>query len=423
LYLKLKQTLNGVETMKKSITVLFLLLLAVCGTTAVFAQSESDFEVTVANGTVTITKYKGSGGNVVIPARIQGLPVTTIGKEAFRVRYTSGVPVVRDGYTLPSVIPNHSLTSVTVPNSVTTIGEGAFANCAFTSVTIPNSVITIGDRAFESCQQLTSVTIGNSVTTIGNGAFSRCYRLTGVTIPSSVTTIGSNAFYFCKLTSVIIPNSVTEIGGGAFNCSELTAIRVGSGNTRFAERDGVLFSKDFKTLIRYPVGKNAVSYSIPNGVTMIGYGAFEDHQLTEITIPNSVTTIKGDAFTFSAYVEIVDMDDGYPVLTDMGLIGPGETRSRTTLTSITIGNSVTTIGAWAFLGNKLTSVTIPNSVTEIGRWAFALNPLTNVTIGANVSMNEQAFGFNDGFETFYNITGKNAGVYTFHNGAWSYMAE
>ena len=114
------------------------------------------------------------------------------------------------------------LTSVTIPNSVTTIGDQAFNNCSgLTSVAIPNSVTSIGNGAFYYCNGLTSVTIGNSVTSIGNSAFAHCSGLTSVTISNSVITIGNNAFYYCNgLTSVTIGNSVTNIGSKAFHTCE-----------------------------------------------------------------------------------------------------------------------------------------------------------------------------------------------------------
>ena len=122
-----------------------------------------------------------------------------------------------------------SLTSVTIPDIITSIDMNAFGNCTgLTSVTIPNSVTSIGGSAFRGCSGLTSVTIGNSVTSIGSNAFSGCEGLTSVTIPNSVTSIGSNAFESCSgLTSVTIPNSVTSIGGSAFlGCSGLTSVTI-----------------------------------------------------------------------------------------------------------------------------------------------------------------------------------------------------
>ncbi len=122
---------------------------------------------------------------------------------------------------------DRSITSITIPNSVTSIGTNAFYGCrGLTSVTIPNSVISINLSAFNGCTGLTSVTIGNSVTSIGGSAFKDCTGLTSITIPDSVTTIGTGVFQGCiSLTSVTIGNSVGEIGGTAFyNCSNLMSI-------------------------------------------------------------------------------------------------------------------------------------------------------------------------------------------------------
>ena len=121
------------------------------------------------------------------------------------------------------------LTSVTIPSSVTKIGDNTFSGCSgLTSVTIPSSVTEIGSSAFAYCRGLTSVTIPSSVTKIGYETFAYCRGLTSVTIPSSVTEIGDGAFQHCSgLTSVTIPSSVTEIGSSAFSgCSGLTSVYV-----------------------------------------------------------------------------------------------------------------------------------------------------------------------------------------------------
>lgn len=138
------------------------------------------------------------------------------------------------------------LTSVNIPNSVTSIYFSAFSGCTgLMSVTIGNGVTDIGDNAFEGCSGLTSVTIGKSVTTIGRWAFKGCSGLTSISIPNSVTTIGYSAFMNCSgLTSVTIGDGVIIIGGGAFmNCSGLTSV------------------------------------TIPNSVTSIGDGAFDGWDL------------------------------------------------------------------------------------------------------------------------------------------------
>ena len=186
-----------------------------------------------------------------------------------------------------------SLASVTIPDSVTTIGDYAFCGCSsLTSVTIPDSVTMVGDGAFAWCESLTSVTIPESVTYIGYHAFFECRSLTSVTIPDSVTTIGDYAFEFCRsLTSVTIPDSVTTIGKCAFRgCSSLREF-----NGKFASEDGRCLIIDGTLNSFAPAG--LTEYTIPDSVTTIGNYAFSYcRSLTSITISNGVTTIGGDAF-------------------------------------------------------------------------------------------------------------------------------
>ena len=174
---------------------------------------------------------------------------------------------------------------LTIPDGVTSIETWAFFDCSgLTSVTIPKSTTSIGGYAFDGCSGLTSVTIGNGVTSIGNGAFSGCSGLTSVTIPDSVTSIGSEAFRDCSgLTSVTIPDSVTYISGHEFNgCSALMSISVGSANAKYKSVNGLLLSKDGKTLIQ---GVNG-SVTIPDSVTCIGeYAFYGCSELTSVTIP------------------------------------------------------------------------------------------------------------------------------------------
>ena len=156
------------------------------------------------------------------------------------------------------------------------------------------TVTSIGVRAFMNCSGLTSVTIPNSVTSIGDDAFCGC-DLTSVTIPNSVASIGEYAFCGCDLTSVTIPNSVTFIGDKAFSCSRLENINVDSENDNFSSLDGILYNKDVTNLICCPEAKTSVT--IPNSVTSIGASAFyECRSLTSVTIPNSVTSIGNSTF-------------------------------------------------------------------------------------------------------------------------------
>ncbi len=328
---------------------------------------------TIPNGVTTIGDWAFYGCTGLTSVTIPG-SVTTIGDWAFS--YCS------------------DLTSVTIGDSVTTIGYEAFCYCTgLTSVTIPDSVTTIGDGAFSYCSDLTSVTIGDRVTTIGRNAFCYCTGLTSVTIGDSVTTIGDYAFYYCySLTSVIIPDSVTTIGYEAFvGCTGLTGIWVDPGNATYSADDcGVLFNKGKTELIQYPGGRQG-SYTIPNGVTTIGYEAFyECTDLTSVTIPDSVTTIGEHAFCYCTGLTSVTIGDSVTT------IGYYAFYRCDRLTSVTIPGSVTTIGDWAFSNcTGLTSVTIPDSVTTIGNDAFSYcSALTSVTVPDSVTtIGDWAFSF------------------------------
>ena len=188
-----------------------------------------------------------------------------------------------------------------------------------TELTIPSkldgyTVTSIGNYAFSFCTLLTSITIPNNVTSIGVGAFRDCASLTSIAIPDSVTSIGGWAFINCALlTSMIIPNSVTSIGDEAFSgCSSLTSVDVAAGNPNYISENGVLFNKAKTELIQYPAGKLDTSYTIPNSVTSISEGAFEDcAALTSITIPDSVTSIDNYAFFDSGLTTICGYTGSY----------------------------------------------------------------------------------------------------------------
>jgi hypothetical protein len=180
-------------------------------------------------------------------------------------------------------------------------------------ITLPDSVTSIGNSAFSGCTNLTSIIIPNNVNSIGNLAFNSCTSLTSVIIGSGVTSIGSSAFNSCtSLTSITIPNSVNSITGNpVVRCTSLTAINVDSGNSAYSSQDGILYNKDKTNLISYPAGKTGNQFIIPNTVTSIGGGAFNSCiNFTSVTIPNNVTSIGASAFYFCTNLTSVTFATG-----------------------------------------------------------------------------------------------------------------
>lgn len=279
-----------------------------------------------------------------------------------------------NSYSGDVVIPD-KFTYNGVEYTVTGIGPHAFQECtSLTSVSIPNSVTLFNDYAFYNCSGLTEVTIPNSVMEIGYRAFSFCSSLTSVAIPNSVTRIRSYAFLGCSsLTSVTIPNSVTNIGSYAFqDCNNLASIQI----TDLEAWCNITYTINPFTnpYHLYLNGEEIKDLVIPNSVTSIGNNAFfRCIGLTSVTIPNSVTSIGSEAFY-----------------------------KCSGLTSVTIPSSVTSIGESAFYGcSGLTEIysKISEPFKTSGCWSDV-----NKTIPLYVPKGSKAkYQATDGWKDFKNI--------------------
>ena len=321
--------------------------------TIAYAVSGGNIYFDPATG--TITGCDNTVTTVVIPASIQGVRVEAIGDVAFDSKANLTKVVLPEGITtigfrafgynskLTSVnlpgsitsissgafnmttslrsvgptgggydieygwkeeIPEHAfdcatgVSSVVIADGITTLGKSCFEATAIAELRLPDSVTTIKDYAFESCSSLRTLQFSNNLTSIGERAFEGCTKLPSLYLPYGLKTIGHRCFGKCSLlTSVYIPASVTSIGSMAFwRCTALERFYVDGQSSYFTAIDGVLFSEGGRCLHSYPTGRTG-SYTVPNGITKIGYGAFEDcTNITEIKIPYGLTYIDVWAF-------------------------------------------------------------------------------------------------------------------------------
>ena len=288
-----------------------------------FASCTSLTSIDIPSGVTSIGNYAFRSCTGLTSCTI-GNGVTSIGNSAFNGCY--------------------SLTSVTIGSGVTSIGESAFESCYNLTNIVVDSNNTIYDSR-NNCNAIIetdtntlilgcqNTIIPNSVTSIGMGAFAGCYSLTSITIPNSVTSIGRSAFSMCSgLTSITIPNSVTSIDYWAFqDCTNLTSINIPSGVTNI--RDGVF---------RYCT--SLTSITIPDNVVSIGWTAFANcNSLTSITIPNSVTSISEQAFAYCENLTSVTIGSG------VTSIGESVFYACTSLISVTVNTTTPpTLGTNAF---------------------------------------------------------------------------
>ena len=420
-----------------------LCLLALIMVYTVYAQqynSESDFNVTPLDGgrSVEITKYVGNGQTVNIPPQIAGMSVTRIGNSAFKGNRIINVTIPNsvnsigiEAFSTCSSLTSvafangsrletinyrafwscENLTSITIPVSVTTIGDSAFRSCtSLSNITIPTGVTVIGKESFFMCTNLSRITISTGVRSIEERAFYLCRSLISIAIPVGVRSIGKEAFAYCSsLSSITIPASVSAIGDNAFySCARLTIITVDTNNFSYSSQSGILYNSLRTELIVAASAGISGSVTIPSSVTSIGNGAFMYcTEVTSITIPAGVTSIGLGAFNSCTSLAGITVAANNPNYSSQN--GILYNKAKTVLIkapaglsgSITIPIGVTEIGEWAFsYCESIRNITIPAGVTSIGEYAF--QNCTNLTI-ITIPVSVTSIG-SSAFSNCYNIT-------------------
>ena len=348
------------------------------------------------DGDATITRFLGpvdpaktpAPYDIEIPTELGGIRVTGLGESSFST----------DHFDSPLYDIHHTkIQSVTIPESVTSIGRAAFMNCTgLTSLTIKGVATSIGAVAFSTCTSLTSLSLVGSFQTIGEHAFASCNSLTSLSLTGDVQKIGDYAFVTCNsLTSLSLTGDIQEIGDYAFySCPSLKTVTLPKSLTSIGSHAfdsctilGSLGSIEIPGTVT-EIGDFAfnnsglTSVTIDEGVKSTGaYMFYNCGNLTTVTLPESLTTIANGSFAFCPNLNHVNIP------ARVTCIGDGAFSHCTSLSEITLRDGLKTIGADAFLSCKaLTSITLPDSVTDIGKEAFqSCEGLESITIPKNVT--------------------------------------
>ncbi len=390
---------------------------------------KSDFEYSLIGDEAHLEGYNGESTDVVIPSTLESDGMT---------------------YNVVSILNafnnRKDITSVVIPNSVTTINDEVFKDCinlktvtlsenlskigkglfegatSLESITIPNNVTSIELYAFKDCTSLTNINLSDSLDSIDSTALINCSSLESITIPSTLSTVSADLFEGCdSLTgiyveedhnflssldgnlynlaqtelikcapaneSITISKDVTKINSSAFNyCNQLETVTIDSSNTTYKAVDGIIYSYSLDKLILCAVNKASVT--IETSVTTIEQNAFEGLTLLEsITIPNNVTVIGGYAFRNCTSLEEVTLPN------NLQYLNAGAFQGCTSLKTVVLPETLTTISNSAFKScTSLESITIPSNLTSIELYAFMdCTSLESITIPASVTTINDAF--------------------------------
>ena len=379
-------------------------------------------------------------GNVIIPAEYNGKPVVKIKELGFAnwnkfTTLTLPNTIKEIGYKAFEYCSEMTTLTIAEGSSLTTIGENAFYSCKkLESVSLPGTVTTMGQLAFGNTG-LVTVTLGEGITEIPAHSFYASSKLKNINFPESCTKIGAHAFSGCAFEALVFPTTIAEIGDGAFaSCTQLTALDINVptigaeafsycsaiqtltigkdvasiGNLAFAHcgalnsievaaENAVYDSRESCNALVNTASNTILTGSkattIPASVTAIGDFAFSTCQIATLTIPDNVATIGASAFYNCSNMESVVLPAGLTRIEDSTFYG------CYSLANITIPDGVTYIGKEAFSScSAITAITLPEGIVEYGENAFYSTGLTSVTSAraTAVEANDELFGYSGG---------------------------
>ena len=355
----------------------------------------SDFEYDIKNNKVRILKYTGSDPIVVIPSRINGIPVTCIG------------PAFYGNYTVRSVLLPKSVTEIEanafrnavclqkinfpeklaiigdnafntcvslasdiiLPDGCSELGFAAFVNCySIKKVRLPGT-IRMSDLAFLDCRGIESLVLEEGITSLSNSAFSGCRNLSEVVLPDSLEFMGGNVFYQTGLTRLNIPANVSYIGlSPVQECSKLVSLTVDPNSKFFKASDNIVFSADGKTILFSAMNAGTANYTVPDSVTKLNDRAFyANTTIKNLVIPGHVKTIRYEALADMSVLESVRIEEGCE---EIGYYCFGY-RKAAYKQSIQLPDSITDLVEGAFFGLNLAELHIPAKITNLPSALFS----------------------------------------------------
>lgn len=329
-----------------------------------------DYQIT-EEGTIVITNCYQNATTCDVPAEIDGMPVTEIADSAFSECY------FLEAATLPESITSigrqafsacTALESIYMPSEIEYMGAGVFDGCSsLRDVVLPSGITELPEATFYECTSLDTVIVGEGTEIIGSECFYGCTALTAVKLPESLTSINDYAFENCSSIRLIeIPENMVNMGKYLFlGCTSLDEFSVDEDNEMFCDVDGILFTKDMTTLIRYPEAIESTEYRIPDGCTSLANGSFVDAVHLKSVDLNQATIFGMDVFFRCTGLKEIVFPEGTE---ELGAYMMGYCSS---LENVSLPSTLKIVGDYTFYTcAALTEVTVPDGAEVIGQYSF-----------------------------------------------------